>query len=93
LYCMAKASLSAMTRSLALELGPDIRVNGIAPGAVMWPTEGKSDEEQQTLLARTPLKRTGTPEDVANAALWLLRDAHYVTGQVIHVDGGRMLSI
>ncbi|WP_184672342.1 pteridine reductase [Rhodanobacter sp. A1T4] len=93
LYCMAKASLSAMTRSLALELGPDIRVNGIAPGAVMWPAEGKSDEEQQTLLARTPLKRTGTPEDVANAALWLLRDAHYVTGQVIHVDGGRMLSI
>jgi len=93
LYCMTKASLAAMTRSLALELGPDIRVNGIAPGAVLWPAEGKSDEEQNELLSRTPLKRAGTPEDVASAILWLLRDAHYTTGQVIHVDGGRTLSI
>ena len=93
LYCMAKASLAAMTRSLALELGPDIRVNGIAPGAVLWPSEGKSEEEQNVLLSRTPLKRAGTPEDVASAILWLLRDAHYTTGQVIHVDGGRILSI
>jgi pteridine reductase len=93
LYCMAKASLAAMTRSLALELGPDIRVNGIAPGAVLWPAEGKSEEEQNVLLSRTPLKRAGTPEDVASAILWLLRDAHYTTGQVIHVDGGRILSI
>jgi pteridine reductase len=90
---MAKASLAAMTRSLALELGPDIRVNGIAPGAVLWPSEGKSEEEQNVLLSRTPLKRAGTPEDVASAILWLLRDAHYTTGQVIHVDGGRILSI
>jgi pteridine reductase len=93
LYCMAKASLAAMTRSLALELGPDIRVNGIAPGAVLWPSEGKSEQEQNELLSRTPLKRAGTPEDVASAILWLLRDAHYTTGQVIHVDGGRILSI
>lgn len=93
LYCMAKASLAAMTRSLALELGPDIRVNGIAPGAVLWPSQGKSEEEQNVLLSRTPLKRAGTPEDVASAILWLLRDAHYTTGQVIHVDGGRILSI
>jgi len=93
LYCMAKASLAAMTRSLALELGPDIRVNGIAPGAVLWPAEGKSEEEQNVLLSRTPLKRAGTPEDVASAILWLVRDAHYTTGQVIHVDGGRILSI
>lgn len=93
LYCMAKASLSAMTRSLALELGPDIRVNGIAPGAVLWPAEGKSDEEQNELISRTPLHRAGTPDDVASAILWLLRDAHYTTGQVIHVDGGRILSI
>ena len=93
LYCMAKASLAAMTRSLALELGPDIRVNGIAPGAVLWPAEGKSDEEQNELLSRTPLKRAGAPEDVASAILWLLRDAHYTTGQVINVDGGRTLSI
>jgi len=93
LYCMAKASLAAMTRSLALELGPDVRVNGIAPGAVLWPADGKSDEDQNELLSRTPLKRPGTPEDVASAILWLLRDAHYTTGQVIQVDGGRLLSI
>lgn len=93
LYCMAKASLAAMTRSLALELGPGIRVNGIAPGAVLWPAGGKGDKEQNELLSRTPLKRAGAPEDVASAILWLLRDAHYTTGQVIHVDGGRMLSI
>jgi pteridine reductase len=93
LYCMAKAALSAMTRSLALELGPEIRVNGIAPGAVMWPSEGKSDAEKQEMLSRTPLDRAGTPEDVASAILWLLRDAHYTTGHVIPIDGGRLLSI
>jgi pteridine reductase len=93
LYCMAKAALSAMTRSLALELGPDIRVNGIAPGAVMWPSEGKNDSEKQEMLSRTPLDRAGTPEDVASAILWLLRDAHYTTGHVIPIDGGRLLSI
>jgi pteridine reductase len=93
LYCMAKASLAAMTRSLALELGPDVRVNGVAPGAVLWPTEGKSDADQQALLARTPLQRAGSPDDVAGAVLWLLRDAPYVTGQTIRVDGGRTLSV
>lgn len=93
LYCMAKAALAAMTRSLALDLAPEIRVNGVAPGAVMWPSEGKSDAEQQALLARTPLQRTGTPEDVAGAVLWLLRDAPYVTGQIVRVDGGRTLSV
>jgi pteridine reductase len=93
LYCMAKAALSAMTRSLALELGPDIRVNGIAPGAVMWPSEGKSDAEKNEMLSRTPLDRAGTAEDVASAILWLLRDAHYTTGHVIPIDGGRLLSI
>lgn len=93
IYCMAKAAQAAMTRSLALELGPDIRVNGIAPGAVLWPATGKSGDEQQTMLARTPLKRAGSPEDVAGTVLWLLRDATYVTGQVIHVDGGRTLSV
>jgi pteridine reductase len=93
IYCMAKAAQAAMTRSLALELGPDIRVNGIAPGAVLWPAAGKSEDEQQTMLARTPLKRAGSPEDVAGTVLWLLRDATYVTGQVIHVDGGRTLSV
>ena len=93
LYCMAKAALAAMTRSLALDLGPDIRVNGVAPGAVMWPSDGKPYDDQQAMLARTPLQRAGSPDDVAGAVLWLLRDAPFVTGQIIHVDGGRTLSV
>ncbi len=92
-YCMAKAALAAMTRSLALDLGPDVRVNGVAPGAVMWPSEGKPYDDQQAMLARTPLARAGAPEDVAGAVLWLLRDAPFVTGQTIRVDGGRSLSV
>ena len=92
-YCMAKAAHAAMTRSLALELGPDIRVNGVAPGAVMWPGDGKPYDDQQAMLARTPLQRAGAPEDVAGAVLWLLRDAPFVTGQIIRVDGGRTLSV
>ncbi|KZC43239.1 UNVERIFIED_ORG: pteridine reductase, partial [Rhodanobacter sp. FW104-R5] len=92
-YCMAKAALAAMTRSLALELGPEIRVNGVAPGAVLWPSDGKPYADQQAMLARTPLQRAGTPEDVAGAVLWLLRDAPFVTGQIIRVDGGRTLSV
>lgn len=93
LYCMAKAALAAMTRSLALDLGPDVRVNGVAPGAVMWPSDGKPYTDQRAMLERTPLQRAGTPDDVAAAVLWLLRDAPFVTGQIIRVDGGRTLSV
>ena len=93
LYCMAKAALAAMTRSLALDLAPLVRVNGVAPGAVMWPSDGKPYDDQQAMLARTPMQRAGTPEDVASAVLWLLRDAPFVTGQVLRVDGGRTLSV
>jgi pteridine reductase len=93
LYCMSKAALAAMTRSLALDLAPAVRVNGVAPGAVLWPSDGKSYDDQQALLARTPLQRAGQPEDVAGAVLWLLRDAPFVTGQIIRVDGGRTLSV
>ncbi|MHA6205014.1 pteridine reductase [Dyella soli] len=93
LYCMAKAALAAMTRSLALDLGPDVRVNGVAPGAVMWPSDGKPYDDQQAMLARTPLQRAGSPEDVAGAVLWLLRDAPFVTGQILRIDGGRTLSV
>lgn len=93
IYCMAKAALEAMTRSLALDLGPDVRVNGVAPGAVMWPSDGKPYDDQQAMLARTPLQRAGSPDDVAGAVLWLLRDAPFVTGQIIRVDGGRTLSV
>ncbi|AND70008.1 pteridine reductase [Dyella thiooxydans] len=92
-YCMAKAALLAMTRSLALDLGPQVRVNAVAPGAVMWPSEGKAYDDKRAMLERTPLKRAGTPEDVASAVLWLLRDAPFVTGQVIRIDGGRTLSV
>ncbi|OZB61607.1 MAG: pteridine reductase [Lysobacterales bacterium 14-68-21] len=93
IYCMAKAALLAMTRSLALDLGPQVRVNAVAPGAVMWPSEGKAYDDKMAMLERTPLKRAGTPEDVASAVLWLLRDAPFVTGQVLRIDGGRTLSV
>jgi len=93
IYVMAKAALAAMTRTLALDLGPDVRVNGVAPGAVMWPSDGSSYTDQEAMLARTPLKRAGRPEDVASAVLWLLRDAPFVTGQIIRVDGGRSVPV
>ena len=90
-YCMAKAALAMATRSLALELAPDVRVNAIAPGAILW-AEGDGDEQRKAaLLARTPLGRTGTPEEVAEAVRWLLQDATYCTGQVLELDGGRLL--
>lgn len=90
-YCMAKAALAMMTKALALELGPDVRVNGVAPGAVLWPEAGKEYADQQALVARTALKRAGAPEDVAAAVLFLLRDAKFSTGEILRVDGGRML--
>lgn len=93
IYCMAKAALQMMTLSLARELGPEVRVNAVAPGAVLWPESGKAYTDQQTLIASTALKRAGAPEDVAGAVLYLLRDARYTTGQVLRVDGGRLLSI
>jgi pteridine reductase len=93
IYVMAKGALAAMTRTLALDLAPHVRVNGVAPGAVMWPSDGKSYDDQQAMMARTPLGRAGTPEDVAATVLWLLRDAPFVTGQIIRVDGGRSISI
>lgn len=89
-YTMAKAALANMTKSLARELAPDIRVNGVSPGAILWPeyTGGVSEAEKDSTLAHTALGRMGTPEDIAHAVLFLARDASYVTGQVIAVDGG-----
>jgi pteridine reductase len=93
IYVMAKGALVAMTRTLALDLAPDVRVNGVAPGAVMWPSDGKSYDDQQAVMARTPLGRAGNIFGCASAVLWLLRDAPFVTGQIIRVDGGRSISI
>lgn len=92
-YCMAKAALSMMTLALARELGPEVRVNAVAPGAVLWPESGKAYADQQELVARAALKRAGSPDDVAGAVLYLLRDAGYVTGQTIKVDGGRSVVV
>ena len=89
-YGMAKAALRMLTKSLALDLAPEVRVNAIAPGAILWPEQGKDEASQQALIARTPLGRTGTPEEIAATVAWLLSDAAgYVTGQTLRVDGGR----
>ena len=92
-YCMSKAALAMATKALAQELGPEVRVNSVAPGNVLWSENPIKAETMETILARTSLRRQGTPADIANAVLWLLRDAVYVTGETIRVDGGRTLSI
>jgi pteridine reductase len=90
LYCAAKAGLAGLTRALALELGPHVRVNGIAPGPILWPEDGSFDAAAQAnVISRTLLKRGGEPADIARTVRFLLVDAPYVTGQVIAVDGGR----
>ena len=90
-YSAAKAALVSLTRSLARELAPGVRVNAIAPGVILWP-EGNDDENaQHRIIARTPLKRLGTPADVASAVLFLARDAKFITGQVLYIDGGRSI--
>lgn len=90
LYCAAKAGLLGLTRALAIELGPEVRVNAVAPGPVAWP-EGESFSlaEKDAIVAHTLLGRTGNPADIAGAVKFLLLDAPYVTGQVLNVDGGR----
>lgn len=90
-YSAAKAGLVMLTKSLARELGPEVRVNGIAPGPVLWPERDLDPALKDEIIARTALKRSGSPDDVARAALYLATEAPYVTGQVITVDGGRSL--
>lgn len=88
IYCMAKAANAMLTKSLALDLAPEIRVNGIAPGAILWPEGYQTDAERQEILARIPLARPGTPDAIGAAALYFAT-ADYVTGQILAVDGGR----
>jgi pteridine reductase len=90
-YCAAKAGLEMLTYALAQELGPDIRVNGVAPGAILWPEAGVTDDEKTATLDGIPLGRTGAPADIAACALFLAREGSYINGQVIAVDGGRHL--
>jgi pteridine reductase len=94
-YSIAKGGLAALTRALAIELAPEVRVNGVAPGAILWP-EGGHDflpAERARIEAQTPLARTGRPEEVAGAVKYLLLDAPFITGQVLAVDGGRSLHL
>jgi pteridine reductase len=88
-YCAAKAGLWMLTQSLARELAPNVRVNGVAPGPVMWPDGPMDPDVQAKILERTALKRIGSPEDIAKAVLFFVADAPYVTGQILPVDGGR----
>jgi pteridine reductase len=91
-YCTAKAGLHMLTRSLAKELGPDIRVNGISPGPVLWPEQGGDEKMRAKIIQRTILQRMGTPEDIARTALFLAASAPFITGQILAVDGGRSVA-
>ena len=90
-YGSAKAGLAMLTRSLAKDLAPDVRVNGVSPGAILWPENGMTPSVQKSILEQIPLARAGDPQDIAGCVLYLLRDATYITGQIISVDGGRSI--
>ena len=93
-YSIAKAGLAGLTRSLARELAPDVRVNAVAPGPILWPDDESFDElSRQRIISHTPLKREGTPDDIARAVHFLLADAGYITGETINVDGGRNMAM
>jgi len=91
IYGSAKAGLAMLTRSLAKDLAPDVRVNGVSPGAILWPEDDMGDATKDAILEQVPLARAGDPDDVAGCVLYLARDATYVTGQIIAVDGGRSI--
>jgi len=92
-YCISKAGLAMMTLALARELGPQLRVNGVSPGAILWPENEPGEAEKAAILQRTALGRLGEPADIASAVVYLALDAPYVTGQILAVDGGRSLNI
>jgi pteridine reductase len=90
IYTMAKAAQEAMTRTLAGELAPEVRVNGIAPGAILWPSgEELADDKKQDIIEKSSLNKMGTEDDITNAVLFLIEQGSYITGQILHVDGGR----
>ena len=89
-YLLAKSGLASLTQSLAIDLAPDIRVNGIGPGAILWPEREMEDNEKDKLLSSIPLGELGKPDDIAQTLSFLV-SASYVTGQIIFVDGGRSL--
>jgi len=91
-YSTAKAALIMLTRGLARELAPAVRVNAIAPGAILWPEAGMDEARKRRITERTPLQRHGTPEDIARAALFFASQAPFVTGQILAVDGGRSIA-
>lgn len=90
-YGSAKAGLAMLTRALAKDLAPEVRVNGVSPGAIMWPENGLDDASKSAILKQIPAGRIGDAEDIAGCVLYLVRDANYVTGQIIAVDGGRSI--
>lgn len=90
-YGASKAGLAMLTRSLAKELAPEVRVNGVSPGAIMWPEGGMSETTRDSIIAQIPLGRSGSPEDIAGCVLYLATAAPYVTGQIMAIDGGRSL--
>lgn len=93
-YSIAKAGLVGLTRALARELAPEVRVNAVAPGAILWPDDDAFDAvSRQRIISHTLLKRVGEPEDIARAVYYLIAEAPYVTGQVLAVDGGRSVSL
>jgi pteridine reductase len=92
LYCMAKAGVAMLTKSLAVDYGKSVRVNGIAPGAILWPEPPLSAEEQERMLAKIPGGQIGHPDDIVRTALFLIEDAPYINGQIIAVDGGLSLN-
>jgi pteridine reductase len=91
IYGPAKAGLAMLTRSLARDLAPEVRVNGVSPGAILWPENKMPEKIKENILAQVPMKRAGEPQDIANCILYLTRDADYITGQIIAVDGGRSI--
>jgi len=90
-YGLAKAGLGMLTRSLARDLAPAIRVNGVSPGAILWPEDNMPDSVKDNIIGQVPMKRAGEPGDIANCVLYLVRDAAYITGQIVAVDGGRSI--